>query len=70
MHREITAEVESVATDGGQPVISLVGKPGGYPVRLEPTDVYGVIRDALRTGRPVRLTCDTRSREIVDAILA
>jgi len=69
MHREFTGTVESLATDGPQVVATFVEAPGGYPVRAEPEELVAVLRQALSTGRPVRVTCEMGSREIVDAIL-
>ncbi len=59
-----------MATEFGQPVVTFVGSPGGYPVKDEPADVLAAIKSALLSGRPVKITCNAATLEIVDAVIA
>ncbi len=40
--RQFTDTVESMATEFGQYVVTFVGRPGGYPIATEPSDVPNV----------------------------
>jgi hypothetical protein len=69
MHREFSSCVESIADEGGRMVVKFMTSPGGYAVRDEPREVGETIREALRSGRRVRVTCEMATQEIVDAVL-
>lgn len=68
MHREFRDTVESLTLDADPPTVTFSDRRGSYGITAAPADVMDVLRDALKTGRRVHVTCDASSLLIVDAI--
>lgn len=68
MHREFRDTVESLTVDTVPPGVTFSDRRGFYGIAAAPAEVMEVLRDSLKTGRSVRVTCDARSLLIVDAI--
>ena len=69
MHREFRDTVETIELDARPPGATFARARGHYAVSGRPQDIYGVLRSSLMTGRAVRVTCETDSLVIVDAVL-
>lgn len=56
--------IDSLSEDG---VVRFVDKPGGYAVPQSPEDIAGLIKQRFHAGRPVEISYDDSTLEIVDA---
>lgn len=68
MHHEFRDTVESLTLDAEPVGVTFVERRGHYGIAPAPAEVMDVLRDSLKTGRRVRVTCDASSLLIVDAI--
>lgn len=68
VHHEFRDTVESLTLDAEPVGVTFVERRGHYGIAPAPAEVMDVLRDSLKTGRRVRVTCDASSLLIVDAI--
>lgn len=48
-------------------VVRFVDKPGGYDIPTSPEDIHDLIYECFHAGRPVEISYDDSTFEIVDA---
>jgi hypothetical protein len=70
MVREFVDVVDTYRQDDDGDAVTFAHQPGSYVVRPRPPDVRDTLRGALHSGRPLRVTVDTVTFVIDDAVVA
>jgi hypothetical protein len=67
---EFTSVLDTFHGDERGGAVTFVDRPGRYFVPARPADLVPTLRAAFKAGRRVRVTYDTQTLEIADALLA